>query len=170
MESSKGALETLWQDGEFILSRSVVDGERSTLLVMSPAVEQPALASLKQLERAYALRDELDSGWAARPVELVRHNGKPALLIEDHGGELLARILGKPWDVALFLRVAIGFTVSLGRLHRRGLVHKDVKPSNIFVKIDTGEVWLAGFGIASSLPRERQSPDPPRVSAGTRAY
>src|SRR5215831_16320549 len=170
MESSKGALEALWQDGEFILSRGVVDGERSSLLVMSPAVEQPALASLKRLEHAYALRDELDSGWAARPVELVRHNGKPALLIEDHGGELLARMLGKPWDVALFLRVAIGLTVSLGQLHRRGLVHKDVKPSNIFVKIDTGEVWLGGFGIASRLPRERQAPTPLEVIAGTLAY
>src|SRR5262245_8099224 len=170
MESSKGALEALWQDGEFILSRGVVDGERSSLLVMSPAVEQPALASLKRLEHAYALRDELDSEWAARPVELVRHNGKPALLIEDHGGELLARMLGKPWDVALFLRVAIGLTVSLGQLHRRGLVHKDVKPSNIFVKIDTGEVWLGGFGIASRLPRERQAPTPLEVIAGTLAY
>src|SRR5262244_1128132 len=170
MDSSKGALEALWQDGEFILSRGVVDCERSSLLVMSPAVEQPALASLKRLEHAYALRDELDSEWAARPVELVRHNGKPALLIEDHGGELLARMLGKPWDVALFLRVAIGLTVSLGQLHRRGLVHKDVKPSNIFVKIDTGEVWLGGFGIASRLPRERQAPTPLEVIAGTLAY
>src|SRR5262245_35368793 len=170
MESSKSAFETLWQDGEFILSRGVADDERSALLVMSPAVEQPALASLKRLEHAYGLRDELDSGWAARPVELVRHNGKPALLIEDHGGELLARMLGKPWDVALFLRVAIGLTVSLGQLHRRGLIHKDVKPSNIFVKIDTGEVWLGGFGIASRLPRERQSAEPCEFIAGTLAY
>src|SRR5262244_2751267 len=170
MESSKSAFETLWQDGEFILSRGVADGEWSSLLVMSPAVEQPALASLKRLEHAYALRDELDSEWAARPVELVRHNGKPALLIEDRGGELLARMLGKPWDVALFLRVAIGLTVSLGQLHRRGLVHKDVKPSNIFVKIDTGEAWLAGFGIASRLPRERQSAEPPEFIAGALAY
>src|SRR5262245_13569887 len=170
MELSKSAFETLWQDGEFVLSRGVVDGERPALLVMSPAVEQPPLASLKRLEHAYALRDELDSGWAARPVELVHHNGKPALLIEDHGAELLARILGKPWDVALFLRVAIGLTVALGQLLRRCLVHEDVKPSDIFVKLDTGEVWLAGFGIASSLPRERQSPDPPEVIAGTLAY
>src|SRR5262249_10770062 len=170
MESSKGALETLWQDGEFILSRGGVDRERSSLLVMSPAAEPPALASLKRLEHAYALRDELDSGWPTRPVELVRHNGKPALLIADQAVQPVARMLGKPWDVALFLRVAIGLTVSLGQLHRRGLVHKDVKPSTIFVKIDTGEVWLAGFGIASSLPRERQSPDLPEVIAGTLAY
>ena len=30
--------------------------------------------------------------------------------------------------------------------------------------------WLTGFGIASRLPRERQSPEPPEVIAGTLAY
>ena len=33
-----------------------------------------------------------------------------------------------------------------------------------------GQVWLMGFGIASRLPRERQSPEPPEVIAGTLAY
>jgi serine/threonine protein kinase len=34
----------------------------------------------------------------------------------------------------------------------------------------TGEVKLTGFGIASPLPRERQSPGPPETIAGTLAY
>ena len=34
----------------------------------------------------------------------------------------------------------------------------------------TGQVWLTGFGIASRLPRERQSPEPPEFIAGTLAY
>ena len=34
----------------------------------------------------------------------------------------------------------------------------------------TGEVRLTGFGIASRLPRERQSPEPPETIAGTLAY
>jgi len=31
-------------------------------------------------------------------------------------------------------------------------------------------VWLRGFGIASRVSRERRSPEPPEVIAGTRAY
>ena len=31
-------------------------------------------------------------------------------------------------------------------------------------------MWLTGFGIASRLPRERQSPEPPEFIAGTLAY
>jgi serine/threonine protein kinase len=35
---------------------------------------------------------------------------------------------------------------------------------------DAGNVWLTGFGIASQLPREHQSPVPPEIIAGTLAY
>src|SRR5262249_54712022 len=34
----------------------------------------------------------------------------------------------------------------------------------------TGQCWLRGFGIASRLPRERQSLEPPEFVAGTLAY
>lgn len=60
--------------------------------------------------------------------------------------------------------------VALGKLHERGLVHKDIKPVNLLVNYDTGSVKLTGFGIASRLPRERQAPAPPEFIAGTLAY
>ena len=58
----------------------------------------------------------------------------------------------------------------VGKLHERGLVHKDIKPANILLNRTTGEVKLTGFGIASRLRRERQAPDPPETIAGTLAY
>ena len=38
------------------------------------------------------------------------------------------------------------------------------------IDVATGQVWLTGFGIASRLPRERQTPEPPEVIAGTLPY
>ncbi len=169
-ELSGYQLETLWDDMEFVLSRGVSEGEVSRLLVVAPASEQSAPGSIARLEHAYALRDELDPAWAARPSRLVRHRGRPALVLEDPGGEPLARLLGQPWEIASFLRVAIGLAAALGRLHERGLIHKDVKPAHILVNASTGEVWLTGFGIASRIPREHQAPEPPEVIAGTLAY
>ena len=169
-EPSGYDLETLWEDVEFVLSRGVRDGEPSPLLVVAPASAQPSPGSLARLEHAYALRDELDPAWAARPLRLVRHRGRPTLVLEDPGGEPLARLLGQPWEITSFLRVAIGLATALGRLHERGLIHKDVKPAHILVNAATGAVWLIGFGIASRLPRERQAPEPPEVIAGTLAY
>ena len=169
-EPSGYVLETLWEDGELVVSRGVRDGEPSPLLVVAPASSEPSPATLARLEHAWALRDELDPAWAARPRRLVRHRGRPALLLEDPGGEPLARLLGQPWEITSFLRVAIGLATALGRLHERGLIHKDVKPAHILVDAATGAVWLTGFGIASRMPRERQAPEPPEVIAGTLAY
>src|SRR5438874_8404889 len=92
------------------------------------------------------------------------------LLLEDPGGDPLDRILGAPMEVGRFLRLAIGIAAALRSVHQRGLVHKEIKPSNILVNGASGEVRLTGFGIASKLPREPQSPVPPEIIAGTLAY
>jgi predicted ATPase len=92
------------------------------------------------------------------------------LILEDPGGEPLDRFLGQPMEITRFLRLAVGLTAVLGKLHKQGLIHKDIKPANILVNSATGAIWLTGFGIASRLPRERQSPEPPEVIAGTLAY
>src|SRR5262245_23559928 len=170
MDLSGYVFTPLWEDGEFVLSRGVRDGEQSPLLVLASTSAQPTPGSLQLLEHSYALREELDPAWAARPVELVRSQGRPALLLEDPGGELLARLVGQPWEVGQFLRVAIGLARALGQLHARGLIHKDLKPAHILVKVETCQVWLTGFGLASRLPRERPIPEPPEIIAGTLAY
>src|SRR5262249_37396407 len=170
MELSHSVPEPLWGDGEFILFRGVRDGDLSPILVETPALEQPAPGSLQRLEHAYGLREELDPAWAVQPLELVWNQGRPTLLSADPGGELLPRPVGQPWQVPPFLRIAIGLAVALGRLHARGLIHKDIKPAHILVNPATGEVWLTGFGIASRLPRERPVPEPPELMAGTLAY
>ena len=92
------------------------------------------------------------------------------LILEDPGGEPLDRLLGQPMELTRFLCFAVGLAAALGKLHQRGLIHKDIKPANILVNCATGTIWLTGFGIASRLPRERQSPEPPEVIAGTLAY
>src|SRR3954471_24656287 len=164
-EPSGYVLETLWEDGEFVLSRGVREGEPSPLLVVAPASAQPSPGSLARLEHAYSLRDELDSAYAARPLGLVHDRGLPTLVLEDPGGEPLARLVGRPWEIKSSLRVAIGLAAALGRLHERGLIHKDVKPAHILVDAATGAAWLTGFGIASRLPREHRAPEPPEVIA-----
>jgi predicted ATPase/two-component sensor histidine kinase len=169
-ELSGYVIEMLWQDGEFVLCRGVSEGEPSPLLVVAPASAQPSPGSLAWLEHAYSLRDDLDPAWAARPLRLEHDRGRRTLVLADPGGEPLARLMGQPWEITSFLRVAIGLATALGRLHERGLIHKDVKPAHILVNAATGAVWLLGFGIASRLPREHQAPEPPEVIAGTLAY
>ncbi len=164
------ALEQLRKDDEFVLYRGRRDADPSDILVVAPASEQPAQGTLKRLEHEYALRAELDPAWAARPLALVRDRGRTLLVLRDPGGEHLDRLLERPLELTRFLRVAIGLSAALGKLHEHGIIHKDIKPANVMVDPTSGQVWFTGFGIASGLPRERQTPDPPETIAGTLAY
>ena len=160
--------QVLWEDGQRVFRRGWRpddNGKRRDVLIVIPAAEHPSRSSLDRLTHEYQLKDELDGAWAARPLELVHDVGQNMLVLEDAGGEPLARLLGAPMEVEHFLRLAIGIAAALGKLHQRGLVHKDIKPVNILINGATGEVRLTGFGIASRLVRERQSPHPPETIA-----
>jgi predicted ATPase/signal transduction histidine kinase len=146
------------------------EGERSAALVLLPAVEQPSSACLDRLAHEFGLKDELEGDWAVLPLDLVHEGGRSRLVLEDPGGEPLQRLLGKPMDIESFLRFTIGIAAAVGKLHQRGLVHKDIKPEHILANCPDGQVRLTGFGLASRLPRERQAPAPPETIAGTLAY
>jgi PAS domain S-box-containing protein len=155
------------REGDIALFRGSGNGLAPILLA---AAEETSLGSVERLEHEYALKAELDAEWAARPVALTHYNDRLTLVLEDPGGAPVDRLLGRPLDVSHFLRIAIPLAGALGRVHERGLIHKDIKPANILADTASGGVWLTGFGIASRLPREHQAPAPPEVIAGTLAY
>jgi serine/threonine protein kinase len=165
--------EVLWKDAERLFYRSwraSANGDRQSVLVVLPVPEHPTSNSVNRLTHEYEIKDDLDDAWAARPLELVRERGQTILVLKDPGGEPLDRLVGSPMELGRFLRLAFGLIAAVGRLHERGLVHRDLKPTNILVNSRSGQAWLTGFGIASRLPRQRQSPDPPEFLAGTLAY
>ena len=170
---SDGSSQVLWEDGERVFSRGWRlddNGNRLAVLLVAPAADHPSRSRLERLTHEYELKDELDGQWAVRPLALMRDAGRTVLVLDDPGGEPVDRLLGGPMEVGRFLRLAIAITSALGKLHQRGLIHKDIKPANIVVDCADGHVRLTGFGIASRLSRERQAPEPPETIAGTLAY
>src|SRR6202162_1599994 len=128
IELSRYVFETLREDAEFAFRRGRKDeGELPTILLAAPVSEHPVPAILERLQHEYSLREELDSDWAARPLTLVRREGRPMLILEAPGGEPLDRLLGQPMELSWFLRIAVGLTSTVGKLHHQGLIHKDIQ-------------------------------------------
>jgi PAS domain S-box-containing protein len=168
-----GSFSGSWEDGELLFRRGWrenTDGSRQSVLVVQPATEHPTRASLDRLAHEYTLRDKLDPEWAVRPLVLKREGGRTTLLLNDCGGQPLARLLGAPMEIGAFLRLAVSITSALGKVHQHGLIHRDIKPAHILVMDGGSETRLTGFGLASLLSREHQAPEPPDVIAGTLAY
>jgi len=160
-----------WEDGERVFCRNQPNrADEPAVLAVLPRSEHPPPLVLERFAHEYALKDQLSSAWAARPLKLVRQHGHIMLVLEDPGGRPLEELLGAPMEIERFLPLAISMATTLGKVHERGLVHKDINPANILVDEATGQVRLFGFGMASRLLRERQSSTPPEIIAGTLAY
>src|SRR5882672_6517601 len=167
-------LQQLQRDTEFELFRGSLSGpgdaSAPSILVRTPIADHPAPASLRRMQEEYSLRSELDPAYVVRALALIQARGHPMLVLEDPGGTPLDLLLDGPMDTARFLRLAIHIVAALGHVHSRRVVHKDVKPANILVNTARDQARLMGLGIASRVPRERQSPQPPEFLAGSLAY
>ena len=170
LDLTKNGFETLRRDEEFVLYRGRHIDTASQILLLSPAAVNPSPIILRRIENEYSLREELDPTWSARPMAVARHLDRTVLVLEDPGGLPLDQVVGQPLELGFSLRVAIGLNNASRHLHERGIVHKDIKPANVLIDSATGQVWLMGFGIASRLPHEPKTSEPPEFLEGTLAY
>src|SRR5947209_7566061 len=80
--------------------------------------------------------------------DVVYVDGQPALIMELLEGATLAQRLGTA-SVTLEEAVSIGTQVAsaLGAAHNKGVLHRDIKPGNIFLTA-SGHVKVLDFGLA----------------------
>jgi PAS domain S-box-containing protein len=174
LDVAQYTLQPVQRDAEFVLLRGCHIGvgnvSRPSILVRAPIADHAPPANLRRMQEEYALRSELDPAYVVRSLSLVRAHGRPMLVLEDPGGTPLDLLLKGAMEIGQFMGLAISAAAALAHVHSRGLVHKDIKPANILVNTARDHAWLMGLGIASRLPSERQSAQPPEFAAGTLAY
>ncbi len=88
------------------------------------------------------------------PVHAVsQHNELPYLVTEYVPGGTLAQRLAKRGRLELIESVRVGLQIARGlaAAHRQGVVHRDVKPSNILLDPGVERVRVADFGLARAV-------------------
>jgi serine/threonine protein kinase/tetratricopeptide (TPR) repeat protein len=80
------------------------------------------------------------------------------------GKTLREYILAKRLDIDQIIDLGIQISSGLEAAHAKGIIHRDIKPGNIFV-IDSGQAKILDFGLAKLLP-ERKPKAEENISAG----
>lgn len=141
--------------------------ERTVAIKFVPGVDGPALARFLNEARAAARLQHPNVVSLYRVGEL---DGHPFLVSEHVIGTPLDRLKKPvPWRDAL--SIGIGALRGMAAAHRRGVLHRDIKPGNVMLA-ETGEVKLLDFGLArrtgadlaeeSDGPGDAPDPDAPR--------
>lgn len=131
--------------------RDAVTGQAVAVKTVRPELEDEALAA----EHARRLRIEaraaarLDHPAIVRVLDQGEARGLAYLVMERvQGRELKAALdAGQAFTLAQVLRLMGELLDALGHAHARGVVHRDVKPANLFLTV-AGGLKLADFGIA----------------------
>jgi non-specific serine/threonine protein kinase len=77
-----------------------------------------------------------------------QHEGQHFIVMELLDGESLAqRVARERFDVAALLDASIQIADALESAHAKGIVHRDMKPANIFINA-RGQVKILDFGLA----------------------
>ncbi|HYH98192.1 trifunctional serine/threonine-protein kinase/ATP-binding protein/sensor histidine kinase [Hyalangium sp.] len=153
-----------------LLFRVVRDADGLPLILKTPKAVSPGPRERERYRREFGILQRLRDVRGVTHVQACEQlHDRPVLLLEDVEGQPLSESTGEPFEVGRALELAISVASTLAELHRRGIIHKDLKPSNIILT-PAGETRLIDFGSASLQLVEHVDALHAHLIEGTLAY
>lgn len=146
----KGGMALVYRAHDTLLEREVAMKVISDDDVAPAALER----MLVRFEREAKALARLDHPHIIKVFDYGRYEGTPYLVMQLVPGGTLRQRLEQPLDWRQAVRLAAKISRALAYAHSQGVLHRDVKPSNILIT-SAGEPLLSDFGIAKILEDER---------------
>ena len=141
-EAGRGAMGVVYRAEDLQLGRTV-----ALKFLPEELAEQPS--ALDRLRREARIVASLNHPGICTLYGIDRQGDRLCLVMEHLEGQPLSRMLENGrLEEAQAIRVGIQVADAVEAAHSKGVIHGDIKPSNIFVT-SSGQVKLMDFGIAS---------------------
>jgi predicted ATPase/signal transduction histidine kinase len=163
----------IYSDARIGIYRGYNHDDHATPVILKVLkTDYPTPKEIAQFRHEYEITKELNLTGAIKPYQLQKYNNGLALILEDVGGESLQNIIAdKRINLVTFLKIAWQLANVVDELHQHNIIHKDIKPANIIVHLETGQVKMTDFSIATRWSAEEStSLVVPQQLEGTLAY
>jgi serine/threonine protein kinase len=164
-------IELISSSDSSMVFRGHSNTDKTPVIIKVPRGESPSRADLAKMRWEYEIAKSLDTEGIVKPLDLISFKNNDALILEDFGGVSLSTFMTEQQiEPLLGLRIALHLADTLGSIHQKGIIHKDIKPSNIIINTKTDQFKLTDFSIASRISGEKQHHVKPDLLEGTLAY
>lgn len=121
------------------------------------------------LETGYDIARHLNSKRVVTPIDLVSHNGRGYLVLEDFGARPLSLSDVVSLSIKEKLVLFIKIIESLLYIHEADIIHHDINPDNLWWNPETNQLKIDGFGLAKRKEKankasEKSEMDPYQVA------
>jgi tetratricopeptide (TPR) repeat protein len=157
--------------GAVFRARHLALGHIVAIKVLPPEVATSEMRR-RRFQREASLTAQLSHPNIVPVYEFDSRDGITFLIMPFVRGVPLSSVLEQRQRLALSeaLRIVREVGTALEFAHRRGIVHRDVKPSNILIEEDSGRVLLTDFGVARARGPGDSSLTAPGTAVGTPDY
>jgi serine/threonine protein kinase/tetratricopeptide (TPR) repeat protein len=158
-------LDKLGQGGQGTVYRALdITLDRPVVIKVLPHELTDKTANLARFEREAKLASSLDHPNICTIFGLYRIEGVHFIAMQQVEGRNVRQLVdGRPLELRSALSIAVQVTDALGAAHARGIIHRDVKASNVMVT-DAGVVKVLDFGLAKLMEGGNEVSNDPQLT------
>lgn len=164
-------IEKIEETRGFQIFRGRQNNGKDWVIIKTLKMDHPSPSDIARFKQEYELIKAIDLDRIIKPLEIIEHDSRFSIVHEAFDGFSIKHILReKKFDTKTFLETAIEISKALALLHQKDILHRNIKPHNIFINTDTGKVKITNFGISTILTHENDKVYNPEVIEDSLAY
>lgn len=158
-------LQTIHKSSNSIIYRAQHTTDGRSVVLKAPSNPEATTRDIARMLHQYELMKGIRLQGITNIYDIHYTDKSAYLILEDFQGEGLQEyMLRKRLGLKEVLSIGIEVADALADLHAAGVLHRDIKPHNLLINPETGQVKITDFGTAIALQIHTQ----PRMASGQR--
>lgn len=144
--------EIIYKSSKSTIYKAFENSSRKSVLIKLSNNEYPSSEELVDIKRELIITGKNYGNKVIKIHDSINYKNTIAIVLEDFGAKPLAVYLkSKKLDLKKKVFIALNIADALVQIHKQGVIHKDINPSNIVWNDETDEIKVIDFGISTEL-------------------